>query len=194
MIKFVNTKDEITVYDKEFNEISRDISPIKEILKKGDISEYSLIDPVDDTTRIPLGDAFHLQVNAKDVGEFHFLFKSEGFKKEEVIKQIATLKEITVRDAQTARHKIVTLINIVKDYNPLFAVYAEYEGSYLYMYEIDSIFNKSMPCLAIPQEVKEEEIKEFTIGNYSDDLVIDSSTSKPKAKRKFKFIRDKEPY
>ena len=30
--------------------------------------------------KVSLGEAFHLQVNAKEIGDFHFLFKGEEFK------------------------------------------------------------------------------------------------------------------
>ena len=190
MIKIIDPKEEIVVYDNSFNEVSDKVSPFKEILKKGDVSSYYFVDGEDDSNKISLGEAFHLQVNAKGVGEFHFFFKGEDFKKDEVINQVATLKEIMIRDSISARHKITTLVNIVKDYNPLFVVYREYEDTYLYLYEINSLISQSMPCFAIPQEQEVADIQEFSIGEVEEEEISTTSTfKKPKTKKKFKYSK-----
>ena len=180
MVKFITPNEEVIEYNKLFNEVKADLSPFKEILKKSNFSSFYFVKGEAEEDKISLGDAFQLQVNAKDIGVFHFLFKAEDFKKEQVVKEIATLKEINVEDSESAKYKVTSLINIVKEYGPLFMVYKEEEHSRLYGSEIRYIVNESFPSFVILiEDEMNDEIKEL---NINPDEVPVTTEKKPKDK------------
>lgn len=185
MIKFISPKEDTIAFDKNYNEVSEELSPIKEILKKNDYSGFSLV--IGEET-IPLSEVFQLQVNVKEVGTFHFLFKKEGFEKDDAIKQVSTLKDISVNDPDSARYKVKTLFSVIKEHNPLFIVYKESPNTYYYAYQLETTIAYTIPVFAIIQTNQEDEVMEFTIG---EDPNIQAASNHVKKKKTFKVSKDK---
>lgn len=180
MVKFINSKEEVLNFENLLNEIKENDSPFKEILKKGDLSSTYFINGENEEDKICLGECFQLQVNVKAVGVFHFFFKLEGFNKEEVIKKVAILKDIIVKDSETATNKISVLIDVLKQYNPLFMLYKEYEKSFFVIDDLEKVTKNAFPVLYIKTEVIEE-IQEVTVGKEDNDEVTKTE------KKKFQF-------
>lgn len=179
MVKFISPKDNVTSFSQYIIEVDDDFSPIKEILKKSDFSQYFFVPGDNDEEKISLGSVFQLQVNVKNVGVFHFIFKSEGFNKEEIVNQISGLKDMNVDNSESARYKVSALINIVKNYDPLFAVFRESPETYYYSYQLDLVVNYLFPVFVVRSQ-EENQIDEFVIG----DNIYEEPASKPEKKRK----------
>lgn len=187
MVKFISPKDNVASFSQNIIEVDDDFSPIKEILKKSDFSQYFFVPNDNDEEKISLGSVFQLQVNVKNVGVFHFIFKSEGFNKEEIVNQISGLKDMVVDNYESARYKVTALINIVKHYDPLFAVFKESPETYYYSYQLDLLVNYLFPVFVVKTE-EESQIDEFVIG----DDIYEESASKPEKKKKvIKISKDK---
>ena len=184
MVKFISQKEETITFDKNYNEVNEELSPIKEILKKGDYSEFSLV--INEEDPIPLNEVFQLQVNVKEVGTFHFMFKKDGFDKEDAIKQVSTLKELSVNDPDSARYKVRTLFSVLKEYNPLFIIYKEAANTYYYAYHLETSIAYSVPVFAISQPGYEEEMAEFIIG---DDSTSKETSTQVKKKKTVKVSK-----
>ena len=125
MFKIIDPKGEITTFEGSAAEINEDHPLIKEILKKSDYSKYFFIPNDSDDNKIALSEVFQFQVNVKGVGSFQFIFKKEGFQKDEVIEQVSSLKDLKVDNAESARYKVTALINILKHYEPIFCIFKE---------------------------------------------------------------------
>lgn len=187
MVKFISPKDNTTSFSQGIIEVDEDFSPIKEILKKSDFSQYFFVPSDNDEDKISLGSVFQLQVNVKNVGVFHFIFKSEGFNKEEIVNQISGLKDMNVDNAESARYKVGALVSIVKNYDPLFAVFKESPDTYYYSYQLDLVINNMFPVFVVKPE-EEYQMDEFVIG----DNIYEESASKPEKKKKsLKISKDK---
>ena len=187
MVKFISPKDNVTSFSQNIIEVDEDFSPIKEILKKSDFSQYFFVPSDNDEDKISLGSVFQLQVNVKNVGVFHFIFKSEGFNKEEIVNQISGLKDMNVDNAESARYKVGALVSIVRSYDPLFAVFKESPDTYYYSYQLDLVINNMFPVFVVKPE-EEYQMDEFVIG----DNIYEESASKPeKKKRSLKISKDK---
>ena len=184
MVKFISPKEETVSFDKNYNEVSDELSPIKEILKKGDYSDFSLV--INNEEPILLSEIFQLQVNVKEVGTFHFIFKKEGFDKEDAIKQVSTLKELSVNDPDSARYKVRTLFSVLKEYGPLFVIYKEATNTYYYAYHLETSVAYTIPVFAISQPGFEEEITEFVIG---EDPNAEQASVQAKKKKPFKISK-----
>ena len=182
MLKFISPKEEVIAFENPISEVDEKASPIKEILRKGDFSSFYFVNG-EEEDKIQLSETFQLQVNTKNIGAFHFIFKLEGFKKEEIIKQVATLKEINVIDYDSASYKVNSLINIVKEYNPLFMVFREFEDSRFYSDLLYQIIGSSFPAFLILN--KEEEIfREYDIGAAGEVSTTPKTEKKEKEKGK----------
>ena len=192
MIKFINEKEEIISFDKDYVEINEDVSPINEIINKKDISNFSLILGEDESNKISLNDVFHLQVNVKGVGQFHFLLNKDGFDKEHAIEQISTLKEMKIDDQKSAKEKVFNLFGIINQHNPLLLIYVEYKDAFLYSYDIDELLEMKYPCIAIPKINKVEKTQELAIGGEQNkDESNSNKTKKEIFKIKWKrFVND----
>ena len=186
MVKFITPKEETVSFDRNYSEVNEDMSPIKEILKKGDYSAFSIV--INNEEPVSLGEVFQLQVNVKEVGTFHFIFKKDGFNKEEAIKQVSTLKELSVNDPDSARFKVKTLMSVLREYNPLFIVYKESVNTYYYSYQLETSIAYTIPVFAITQPGFEEEMTEFIIG---DDPTFEEATTQVKKKKAFKISKGK---
>ena len=164
------------------NFVKKKVSPIKEILAKKDFSDFSIL--LKDET-IPLENAFHLQVNVKLVGTFHFIFNKEGLLIEELVSQISPLKDEEIFDGVTAREKVKTLLNIVNKPTLLFMVYDEEETTYL-----DSYFLQNCNT-AIQTFVIEKEKPYIEVDYYKEIVVGTIEEEEPKNERKEKINKIK---
>ena len=186
MVKFISSKEKILEFDRNYNEVSEDLSPIKDILKKGDYSGFSFV--LNEGEIIPLSEVFQLQVNVKEVGTFHFMFKKDTFDKDEAIKQVATLKELSVSDPDSARYKVKTLFSVLKEYNPIFIIYKECPNTYYYAYQLETSIAYNIPVFAICQSNEFEEVTEFVIG---DDPNAREAAVQTKKKKAFKISKER---
>ena len=123
-IEFILSEGQSVLFDKPVNEVLENVSPIKEMLEKGDYTEYSVVFDGDKESAISFSDVFHLRVNVKNVGSFDFLFKQNNFEKDKIIEMIAALKEMPVENIEQAKAKVNALFDIVKEKEPLFMLYS----------------------------------------------------------------------
>ena len=179
MIKFITPKGNPVEFVSNINEVDEGFSPIKEILKKNNFSDYYFVQGENEEVKISLGDCFQLQVNVKLVGVFHFLFKNEGFNKEEVIKQVSALKDLKVDNEESAKYKVEALLNTLKNYNPLFVVYKECDDSYYFSYELETAINNQFPLFIVKVE-KNDSVSEFFVGENQ----YEERSNKPEKKKK----------
>lgn len=187
MFKFIPPSGTVITFTQNIVEIDENLSPIKEILKKSDFSEYSFARDEDENSAISLSDIFQLQINVKNVGVFHFIFKNDGFKKEEVINQVAALKDVSANTSETAQHKVSALISILKNYDPLFAIFKESPNNLYYVYHLEDIVNNRFPVFIVKTE-EETKVYEFFIG---DDDFQESTKSSEKKQVFSKVSREK---
>ena len=177
MIKFICLEKEPLAFENNINLIQKDVSPFKEILKKSDYSSYSIQKDEDENNVFSFANAFQLQVNVKGVGEFHLLFNRENLDKDNLIQSIAGLKEIAVKDEESAKHKLGELFNIAKDYNPLFIISSLYKNSLINNKTLLSMYQCDIPLFYL-EEVKEKE----------EEKVITPTSASTKSNNSFKHI------
>ncbi len=171
MEKFISPRGDVLNYSEYYTEVDGNVSPFKEILKKKDYSSFSFANGDEEAEPTPLKGTFHLQVNAKGIGTFHFIFLAEGFNRDGINKEISTLKDFEVTDFETAKYKVSTLINIVKEHNPLFAVYKEITDSHFYSGELQYMVGSSFPIFVILSEVVEDEVQELDVGMFDPNAL-----------------------
>ena len=164
MIKFINEEREVFEFDSH---VDHNLSPIKEILNKGNYYSYSLV--LDESNTIPLKDVFQLQVNVEKVGTLNVLFPLKDMNRKEIIKDIIALKEIEIIDEESATNKLNGLIKIINRYKPLFGLYKELPNTFISLEKIQDLIGDSFILLTLEpyqEEVVEEkaEPKKETTG------------------------------
>ena len=191
MFKFISPKSSPLILEQNIIEVDEDLSPIKEILRKNDFSNYSFVLGENDANAISLADAFQFQVNVKSVGTFHFLFRSEGFRKDDLISKVSTLKDMTVDSSESAQDKVEALIAIVNQFQPLFAVFKESDDSYYHLYLLEETVNNAFPVLIVRVEINRD-IDEFNIGGDEFEAAANNPEKKKKVARysKERIIKD----
>ena len=152
MISFILKENEKNTYDQPVNYVIDKVSPFKEILRKEDYSSFNIL-LGEEEKQISLGDVFQLQVNVKNVGTFHFIFLKETFPRKEAIEKITPLKELNSKDEESAKEKLTKLFEIVKELNPLFYIYKEYESSLLNKDTLISLSSIEVPLFIAYKEV-----------------------------------------
>ena len=139
MIKFFKSDELIQEYYGTASSITEMFSPIKEILKKEDFSEYSFV--VKDE-KISLKDCFVLLVNIKHSSSIHVILDSK-INKDELIQKITELKKIKIKDMETSKNKTSALFEILRDYNPYFVIYNAKHEYQLYESEVFELLNQA---------------------------------------------------
>lgn len=119
-MKFINKNGTELEFKEGFNVVESSLSPFKEIVKKQESTGFAV---KFEENEVKFDDIFTLQFNVKKVGSVSCLFKKDDLNKEEIINEITNLKEIKVKDIDTAKSKIKSLLEIIKKYNSLFVVY-----------------------------------------------------------------------
>lgn len=180
MFKFISPKEQEINIDSIISKVDKSFSPINEIVGKKDFSNYSVLIG---EQKISLADCFQLQVNAKSIGTFHFIFSKEGFNKDEIIPQISILKDINVFDEATAKEKVSKLFEITNSYNPLFIIYLETEDSVITSISLKPLFNDSIQTFIIK---KEQPAEMFS-------LEIGQNEEEPEQEPKKKAKKSKSP-
>ena len=118
-MKFISEQGLEFEYLEKYNLVKKSESPFKELLSKKEVPNFKL----QFEEELSYNDVFQLRVNIKQVGSVLFFFKKEGFNKEEAINEIIPLKEMKVKDEETAKEKVIALIKVMEKYSPLFLVY-----------------------------------------------------------------------
>lgn len=160
-IKFIDEEQKEIEFSERVNIIDKDDEPFKKIINNDNYLNYSVVFNNLDEYKIPLEDTFHLRVNVKEAGSFHFFFLSKFFNKSEVIAEVTKLKE-----QESPREKINLLFNSLSTRNILFVVYDPKGECLLRSNEIpfqENIFIFEEPIVEIeepPVAVEEEKIEE----------------------------------
>ena len=164
MFKFISPNGKENQFSSKVVEIPSNESPVKEILNRGDFSNYSI---AKNERVYSLEDSFQIRVNVKDVGSFYFIFDKNGFPKDELINNISALRNIEVIDSRTAQNKVNALLNIVDIPCLLFILYEKLDDLY-----IDEDFFKRLPThevqIFIIEQEQEEVFYELSIGQQEE--------------------------
>lgn len=187
MIRFISPKNNVVSFNNGIVEVNGDVSPIREILRKNDFSNFYYAPDETDDNKIKLSDTFQLQVNVKCVGVFHFIFKTSSFKKEDILREVSGLKDLNVDNAESAKYKVAALINIVKNYDPLFGIYKEETDTYYYLYELEGAVNHLFPVLVVRAEL-DVQTSVFNIGEEEHNELAASQEQK---KKTYKYSKER---
>lgn len=176
-IKFINENNEEKSFSNAVNIIKKHESPFKEMITNGDYLSYSLILNDVDEYKITLEETFHLLVNVKGVGSFHFFFISKFFEKNDVIDKILGLKE-----KEDSKEKVDLLFDVLKPKNILFVIYiakgeTPVNENILETYQ-ENIFYVAEEKPLVKKEETKEEVKE-------EKVVEEKATKEKKEKRPF---------
>ena len=162
-------------FDESFNIVKKSSTPFKEILGKGDLTDYAIME---EDKAISFENIFQLKVNVKHSGSFTFLFKKEGFDKEGLINQILPLKEMPIKTEEEVHNKIATLFSVVKESSPICVMYSP-NGKNSISVDALKILSEGFVTFYI-QPNQEEEAKETSFKFENPFKVI--------AKEKFHFL------
>ena len=118
-MKFIKPSGKEFELTERLSFVDKKVSPFKEILSRKDFSKYSFVDE----EKITLDAVTQIQVNILDVGTMIYIFKTEGFNKDQFIEEVSKLKEMKVESESDASKKIKALFDIAEINKPLFAIY-----------------------------------------------------------------------
>ena len=88
-MKFIRKDNSVITLEDKFSLVSKETSPIKEIINRRDLSEFYF---VSDKT-ISFKELIQIQVNVIDVGVMIFVFETASFNKDKFIEDVSKLKE-----------------------------------------------------------------------------------------------------
>ena len=177
-MKFVNKDGKELEFSELFNFVESSLSPFKEIIKKSDLSGNVI---KIEEEEIKFEDVFTLQINVKKVGSVSCLFKKDNFNKEEVVNNVTNLKEIKVKDIESAKTKVKCLLEIVNSLSPI-AIIFKPNGDY--QLDTDQFKELSSSLTFFIQKV-DEEVEET--GEEKKKIKLDNPF-KVLAKDKYHFI------
>ena len=152
-MKFISNQGLELDYTETFNIVNRSLSPFKEILNKKDTSGFSI--ELEET--ISFENIFQLQVNVKQAGSFAFLFKKEGFNKEEAINEILPLKDMPSKSNEDIINKTKALFEVANKHFPLMVIY---KPNGKYFLEADALKEISGDLLCFFAEHVDNEVEE----------------------------------
>ena len=155
MLFLFDSNDNKIQFTEAFNMVDRNISPIKEIISKSDLTNLSI--SVDEENKIALNDVFTLLVNVKESGSIYALFNKENLNKEEIISKLQELKKIKVVDLESAKNKTKEALKILDEYHPYIYLYVEKRDYPLSMDELKEVYEGQLTFLYAPKVVDEEE-------------------------------------
>ena len=162
-MKFINKNGSELEFLERFDQINSSASPIKELFGKNELTDWSIKLGEEE---IAFENVFTLKVNVKKVGSVLCLFKKDGFNKEEVVNEVVNLKEIKVKDSETAKSKVKSLLEIVEKYELLLTLYKP-NGDYQLGEEVYQQLGSSLCLYVVPSSSIEEqnENKKFKLEN-----------------------------
>lgn len=134
MLRFYDEKNILHEFDESYNVINSEVSPIKEILAKENVGGFYF--SLSDDKKVSFKDVSTLQVNINNSSSVFFIFDKADFKKDEIFNQVSTLKDMEVIDYRTSKKKTLALLNIVKEFHPLFFIYVPRGANPLFANEI----------------------------------------------------------
>lgn len=167
-----NNESQIIELTEQVSSLAYKNELIKSVINKKNLSDYSLIINNDENNKLSLGDLFCFQININQIGSYIFFYLKEEFKKEDYIDSIVKLKDIKVEDTQKGIEKISSLLEILKESNPIFSIFIA-EGNYSLSKEdfsnlplinkniyVDNLAPKKEPFLIFKKKEKIEKPKE----------------------------------
>lgn len=154
-ITFFDSAEKSSLYKDSFNVINKNVSPFKEMIKKEDISSYSI--SINDEEKISLKDTFLFLINIKESGSLYVLFNKSDFNKEEIIMKITELKDIKINNKESSIDKHKKVFDILESYHPLIYLYIEKHDYYLNKDELKEIYKGNSPFFIIEKEIEVEE-------------------------------------
>ena len=118
-MKFIRKDNSVITLEDRFSLVSKETSPIKEIINRKDLSEFYF---VNDKT-ISFKELIQIQVNVIDVGVMVFVFETASFNKDKFIEDVSKLKEIQISSFYDVLSKMKALYAVSDTFNPLFVIY-----------------------------------------------------------------------
>ena len=177
-MKFIRKDNSVITLEDRFSLVSKETSPIKEIINRKDLSEFYF---VSDKT-ISFKELIQIQVNVIDVGVMVFVFETASFNKDKFIEDVSKLKEIQISSFYDVLSKMKALYAVSESFNPLFVIYVP-NGKY-------QIFDDCFKTIV-------GNVKTIYATNEKDNSIVETnnislpakekSKDKPKEKGKFSF-------
>lgn len=158
--------------------VSKDTSPIKEILTRKNFSNYTFFD----VEEVPLSGATQIQVNIIDVGVMVFIFKANDFDKESFINEVSKLKDIQLNSFYDVLNKVKALYQTVEAFNPLFAIYNPV-GKWKIYGDCFKTINAKIKTIYVSDNSNSVAVKKD--GSETETIKTNDS---PKQKTKFQFV------
>lgn len=119
-MRFVDDKNNSVRFNESFNVIKEKDSPIRNLGNAEKPTAFSYYPE----TVIKSNDLFQLKVNTKNVGTFIVAFIYKGLNREKLIEKVSDLKKVEVADKDSAKTKVEKLKDAVKEFNPIFIIFA----------------------------------------------------------------------
>ena len=173
-ITFFDSAEKSYLYKEDFNVINKNVSPFKEMIKKEDISSYSI--SINNEEKISLKETFLFLINIKESGSLYVLFNKSDFNKEEIIKKITELKDIKINNKESSLDKHKKVFDILESYHPIIYLYIEKHEYCLHKDELRKIYKGNSPFFIIEKEIEVEE-----------PIIVTNKEEGKKEKKKFSF-------
>lgn len=177
-MKFIRKDNSVITLDDRFSSVSKETSPIKEIINRKDLSEFYF---VSDKT-ISFKELIQIQVNVIDVGVMIFVFETTSFNKDKFIEDVSKLKEIQISSFYDVLSKMKALYAVSENFNPLFVIYVPNGKYQIY----DDCFRTIVGNVKTIYATNEKDNSIVETNNISLPAK-EKSKDKPKGKGKFSF-------
>ena len=177
-MKFIRKDNSVITLDDRFSSVSKETSPIKEIINRKDLSEFYF---VNDKT-ISFKELIQIQVNVIDVGVMVFVFETASFNKDKFIEDVSKLKEIQISSFYDVLSKMKALYAVSENFNPLFVIYVPNGKYQIY----DDCFRTIVGNVKTIYATNEKDNSIVETNNISLPA-NEKSKDKPKEKGKFSF-------
>ena len=177
-MKFIRKDNSVITLEDRFSLVSKETSPIKEIINRKDLSEFYF---VSDKT-ISFEELIQIQVNVIDVGVMVFVFETASFNKDKFIEDVSKLKEIQISSFYDVLSKMKALYAVSETFNPLFVIYVPNGKYQIY----DDCFRTIVGNVKTIYATNEKDNSIIETNNISLPA-NEKSKDKPKEKGKFSF-------
>ena len=168
-IKFIDEEEQQIEYQNQIEEIDKKIAPFSLMIKNGNYFTYTAVFDNNEEQKLLLENSFHLLVNVKEVGSFHFFFDSKTFQKQEIIDKVLLLKEI-----ENPLEKVDEMFALLKEQNVLFVIYLAKGDKFLSKEQLEkyqeNIFYVPKDNEEEKQEIVEEEHKEVKSQKFASKI------------------------